>query len=425
MTTFYIKTLGCKVNQYESQVIREQFLNSGFREAGSCDRPDICIINTCSVTNHAQAKGRNYINRLRSRYPDTTLVVTGCTVNYKPEFIDGKAVFLIKNEEKYSLVNMFMEKRKENGDSGISYFANRTRAFVKIQDGCDEFCSYCILPYVRGRSRSRNFDEVIKEVKRLVDNKYREIVLVGIHLGDYGKDIGRKNALVKLLKELEKIPRLSRIRLSSLEPQDIKGPLIERIVQSQNICRHLHIPLQSGDNVVLKRMNRRYKYEEYRNLLNTITFEIPDIVFTTDIIVGFPSETEEQFLNSCRAVEEMGFIKVHIFPYSLRPGTDAVNFSGRVSSKDIKKRVKILQKIASHTSLKEKEKKIGSFQEILVEKPGINSIGYTQTPKSLMSGYTSGYIPVKIEGTTAPNSLVNVKITGIEGEYLIGLAPAA
>lgn len=419
------------MNQYESQAIREQFLASGFREAGSCDKPDICIINTCSVTNHAQAKGRNYINRLRSRYPDTTLVATGCTVNYKSESIDGKVDFLIKNEEKYSLVNMLtssephslrglVKERKENGDSGISYFANRTRAFLKIQDGCDEFCSYCILPYVRGRSKSRDFDEIIKEAKRLVDNKYREIVLVGIHLGDYGKDIDVQDALVELLKELEKIPRLSRIRLSSLEPQDIKDPLIERIAGSQKICRHLHIPLQSGDNIILKQMNRRYKYEEYRNLLNRIAFNIPDIVFTTDIIVGFPSETEEQFLNSCRAVKELGFIKVHIFPYSLRPGTDAAKFPGKISNKDIKKRVRILQKTASDISFKEKEKKIGTLQEVLIEKPGINSIGYTHTPKSLVCGYTSGYIPVKIEGSTVPNSLVNVKITGIEGEYLIG-----
>lgn len=414
MKTFHIKTLGCKVNQYDSQVIREQFLDRGFREVngGFQSSPDICIVNTCSVTNRAQAKGRNYINHLRRHYPETTLIVTGCTVDYQPESAGRKADLLVSNRDKFSLINILFNKKKIENDLGIRNFAGRIRAFVKVQDGCNEFCSYCVLPYVRGRSRSRDFKEVIKEVKRLVDYGYREIILTGIHLGDYGKDKDEKDLLVYLLKELEKIPDLIRIRLSSLEPQDITDQLVEKIAVSNKICRHLHIPLQSGDDIMLKNMNRKYIYGEYRSLLNRIVSKIPEISFTTDVMVGFPGETEEQFLNSCRAVEEIGFVKVHIFPYSLRPGTKAEKLAGRILNRDIKRRAKALDDIAKKVSMKMKKKLIGSLQDVLVEKSEMESVGYT-----------SGYIPVKLKESLVANVLVRIRVIGIEEEYLIATEP--
>lgn len=250
---------------------------------------------------------------------------------------------------------------------------------------------------------------MINEVIRLVNNGYREIVLTGIHLGDYGKDKGKQNDLVELLKRLEEIPQLVRIRLSSLEPQDFTEQLIDKVACSDKICWHFHIPLQSGDNVILKKMNRRYNYEEYKSLLDAITARIPEVFFTTDIIVGFPGETDSQFLCSCKAVEEIGFVKVHIFPYSVRPGTAAVRFKNRVSDSGVGGRLKTLKKVSEDTALKVKGKLLGSTQEVLVEKSGMNSLGYT-----------SGYIPALVSGARDSNTLVKVRITGTEGQYLAG-----
>lgn len=411
MKTFFIKTLGCKVNQYDSQVIREQFLGDGFREVTSNENlsPDICIVNTCSVTNRASSKGRNYINHLRRIYPESTLVATGCTVDYQPESINEKVNFLISNKDKSSLADMFTENKNKKNNHRITNFSGRTRAFVKVQDGCNEFCSYCVLPYVRGRSTSRDSKSIIDEVKILVHNGYREIVLTGIHLGDYGRNKGKQNVLVKLLKELEIIDKLARIRLSSLEPQDITEQLIEKIAESSKICKHLHIPLQSGNNIILKNMNRKYTYKQYKNLLEKIRNRIPNINFTTDIIAGFPGETERQFLDSCKAIEKLQFVKVHVFPYSLRAKTIASSFSNRVEAKDIKSRARALQEISQKTEVAVKKKLIGSLQEILIEKSGVNS-----------TGYTSGYMPVLVKSHVISNTLIKVKITDINKFYLVG-----
>jgi len=421
MKTFYIKTFGCKVNQYDSQVIREQFLNNGFKESESSVNPDICVVNTCAVTVRAQAKGRRYINYVKKRYPNTSLVVTGCIAGYQPESIRGNADFLADNNGKFSLIDNFVKKKVGIGNSeGISSFKGHTRAFIKVQDGCNQFCSYCILPYIRGRSRSRDAENIIKEVKRLSRNGYSEIVLTGIHLGDYGMDRGRNNGLAGLLEKLEGIDGLARIRLSSLEPQDVTSELIDKTACSKKICRHFHIPLQSGDDVILKRMNRRYTYNWYRDLIKKILSRVPDVSFSTDIIVGFPGETNAQFLNSCRAVEEIGFNKVHIFPYSLREGTAAASFPNRVSEKDIKARVKDIDKIASITALMLKKRLISSFQDVLIEKYAKNI-----QPDVLGWGYTAGYMPAVIKSADGnfkarAGSIVRLKITGIEGRYLTG-----
>lgn len=371
MKTFIIKTFGCKVNQYESQAIREKLLQDGYKEVSERDSPDLCIINTCCVTQTAERKSRQYVNHIRRTCPSSQLFVTGCSVDYNPGSYGS--VTLVPNEKKYQYMGQ-----------GISSFHSHTRAFVKVQDGCNQFCSYCLLPYVRGRSRSRPLEDVLEEVRRLVSNGYHEVVLTGIHLGDY-KDLPR------LLSELSKFPDLLRIRLSSLEPQDITQDFLNVILRNPKICRHFHIPLQSGSDRILERMNRRYRYTEYRKLIEDIREKVPEVSFTTDLIVGFPGETQEDFLATCHAVEEIGFAKVHIFPYSNRPGTTASRFPDRVPPIVIKRRVGDLLYIADKTSSEVKSRLIGTFQDVLIE--GFNR------------GYTSGYIPIRIDGENNKNQL--------------------
>lgn len=405
MKTFTIKTFGCKVNQYESQAIREKYLSLRYKEVSNDEVPSLCIVNTCCVTENAGRKSRQFVNRARKFYPDAKIIVAGCSVDYNPE--DFKtADLLIPNVEK--------------PQTGISDFYGHTRTFVKIQDGCEQFCTYCIVPYVRGQPRSRNFSEILDEVKRLVAKGYCEIVLTGIHLGEYDR-------FGELIKELEKINpapsyskpcdfsrrgginSLLRIRLSSIEPQELTNGIVDIISKSSNICRHLHIPLQSGSDKILKDMNRRYSFAEYKKVTGNIRKKIPEVVFTTDIIVGFPGEAEKDFLLSCDAVEEIGFAKVHIFPYSDRPGTKAAGFTDKINPKEIKRRVKVLQDKADKTAQNIRRGMIGTMQEVLVEGTGRR-----------VSGYTSGYIPVHIKNNVQINKLVKVKITGQNCNCLVG-----
>lgn len=405
MQTFSIKTFGCKVNQYESQAIRERFLQSGYGEVSNGDIPEVCVVNTCCVTERAEKKGKQYISHIRRGYPDSLLVVTGCSVDYNHKSFQN-VNFIVPNIKKFSIIDILGGETSKDGEClGISQFKGRTRAFVKIQDGCNQFCSYCVLPYVRGRSRTRRLEEVLDEVKKLVLNGYREIVLTGIHLGDY-------SGLPKLLELLGGMQNLLRIRLSSLEPQDIAGDILETVQVNSKICRHFHIPLQSGSDRILDQMNRRYTYSEYKKIIDNIRNRIPDVTFTTDIMVGFPGEGEKDFLATCRAVEEIGFIKVHIFPYSNRPGTKASGFLNKVPQEEIRERVSILKDIADKIAYRQKNKLIGSLQDVLIEGNGRN-----------ITGYTSGYIPIiisSISKAVVSNELVKVNITGMDNQFLIG-----
>lgn len=367
MKTFSIKAFGCKVNQYDAQVIREEYIRDGYKEILNGDSPDVYIVNTCRVTDRAEKKSRQFIRYIKREFPDSKVIVSGCSVDYRP-----------------------------SGFKEISSFQGHTRAFVKIQDGCNQFCSYCVLPYVRGRSRCRDFGSVVDEVKRLVLNGYKEIVLTGIHLGDY-------HELPRLLRCLEEIPGLLRIRLSSIEPQDVTRELIEEIFRNQKVCRHLHIPLQSGSDKVLKRMNRNYTYCAYKELIE----KMPGFTFTTDVMVGFPGEDEEDFLATIRAVEEIGFSKVHIFPYSHRPGTRAADLPDRVPQEEIRRRTTALKKVADKTAQAEKLKLLGSIQDVLVEDSG--------------EGYTAGYIPVRIKGCSLVNVIAKIRIVDLDGQSLIGV----
>jgi threonylcarbamoyladenosine tRNA methylthiotransferase MtaB len=395
--TFLIKTFGCKVNQYESQVIREKFLADGYSEISNGNTPSVCVVNTCCVTENAERKSRQFINRLKKSYPDSKIIAAGCSVNLKSQSIK-KADILISNEKKDSI----LPDKKKNDKNGISKFTGHTRAFVKIQDGCNQFCSYCIVPHVRGRSRSRNLDEIIEEIKRLVSSGHKEIVVTGIHVGDF-------DSFNELIEIIDKIPDLLRVRISSIEPQDMTEDLMRSIFKSKKICRHFHIPLQSGSSRILRLMNRSYDYSEYKKLIEGIARQAPKVIFTTDIIVGFPGETKEDFVSTCNAVKEIGFAKVHIFPYSKRQGAKAADFACSVSPSEIKRRVKVLEEIADESAKKVRTGLIGTIQNVLIE----NIDGK-------INGYTEGYIPVKINSNIVPNTFIAVKIIGQESSYLIG-----
>jgi len=396
-------TLGCKANQYDTQSIREKFLNSGFQEINNGKKADVYLINTCTVTHRADSDSLNLIRRAKRENSKAKIIVTGCLTELDSHKIKqiSKNITLVKNRDKKNILKCFPAYSLQLTTyslNGISSFAGHTRAFLKIQDGCDNFCSYCKVPLVRGRSRSRPKEEIISEAKRLVVNGFKEIVLTGICLGAY-------RDLVGLIEKLEKIPGLLRIRLSSIEAGDISDELIEKIAKSDKICRHLHIPIQSGDNEILKKMNRKYSRDDYLNLIKEIKRKIPQIAITTDCLVGFPSESEESFRNTLDLVKKIMPLKVHIFPYSARPTTAAAGFKEKVKIEVIKERIKRLEKLADSCSLQYRKKFSGKIMPVLIEGQVKNKLDFWQ-------GYTDNYIKVILKSRAdLKNCIQSIRLT--------------
>ncbi len=366
LKTFAIKTIGCKVNQYDSQLIRENLSVSGCVEAE--DHPDIFIVSTCAVTHNSVAKSRQAVRRAIRLYPDAEVIVTGCCVESDYETfsaIPGVSI-LVKNKQKAG-IGKLIGAEISDGVRSIKGFAGHSRAFIKIQDGCNFSCSYCIVPRVRGRSRSRPMDEILEEAKQLVSNGYREVVLSGIHLGAYGKDRGEPSALVDLIRLMERIEKLRRIRLSSIEPREVSDDLIEVMSTNGKLCPHIHIPLQSGDEGVLKVMKRNYTPGYYRWLIDKIRNRLPDISLTTDVMIGFPAENEEAFLNTVAMVEHCGFSRVHIFPFSPRPETEAWRMGDPISPAVKEERKEVMQDAAAKTAEAYRRRFLGRSVEVLVQ----------------------------------------------------------
>lgn len=393
MTRICFYTFGCKTNQYETQLLREQLSKSGLEEVSALIKADIYIINSCTVTHDADAACRKLVRRILRSNPLARIIVTGCYAIRAPREIRSAC-----NEK--TQIEVFPEKEKISqffGCSTINYqlstinwFHNHARAFVKIQDGCDAFCSYCIVPYVRPELWSRPAEEIIKEINILVANGYKEIVLTGIRLGKYKfKDKYRKvYNLRDLISELEKIKGLFRLRLSSLEMNEIDNKLIRLIAKSKKICHHLHIPLQSGDNYILKLMNRPYNTEEFKMKIEQIRQYIPDIGISTDIIVGFPGEEEKHFLSSYQFVKESNFSRIHVFPYSARPGTVAVGFDSQVPIKIKEIRIKKFLALNEYLQNEFRKKFIGQRMQVLLDK---------REKDGKFSGFTSNYIRIYTE----------------------------
>lgn len=419
-----IYTLGCKVNSYESEFVRSILENHNYE---ICDFDEICdiyIINTCTVTNTSDVKSRKIIRSARKRNKDALIIAMGCFIqssfNNKSSIIDEIDI-AIGNKDKSKIINIIDDYYKNKDkkeyfydnfdnafeDMHIEKYENRTRAFVKIQDGCENFCTYCIIPYVRGKCRSKSFDKVINEIKTLVNNGFKEIVLTGIHTGNYGIDIN--SSFKELLSEIVKIKDLKRLRISSIEINELNDEVLDIIKNNNVIVDHLHIPIQAASNNVLKLMNRKYTLDEFVNRIKVIKSIRENMNITTDIIVGFPEETDDDFESGINVLKEIGFSKLHVFPYSIRTGTVAANMI-QVDDKVKKQRAKKLLELSKELEINYMNKFIDSEVEVLIE---------TNNGKYAL-GHTTNYLHIKILNSNYKSEdLVRVKIKKIEYPFLI------
>lgn len=408
---FNIITFGCKVNQYESNMMKENMLSSNFFYTEDLSDANIIIVNTCSVTNVADKKCLKMIRRLKREYSNAILVVAGCSSQNKQSVYESLDIdILIGNRDKSiidKLIKEYIETEKKyvkfyndrNLDFEDMYISdyNHTRAFIKIEDGCDNFCSYCIIPYVRGSVRSKDFDKVIKEAKELAKHGHKEIVLTGIHTGHYqnnGYD------LTDLINELSKIDDIKRIRISSIEVTELNEKFLDMLKNNDKVCDHLHIPLQAGSDEILKRMNRKYDLAYYEEKIKKIRSIRPDISISTDIIVGFPYETEELFLNTLEFSKKIKFSKIHVFPYSVRVGTAAANMKEQVDEVVKKMRVKRLMAVSHMLEVDYYNKFKDKELDILIE----------TCDNNVSEGHTSNYLLVSVPENIKVGEIVRRKI---------------
>lgn len=401
-------TLGCKVNQYDTQKIREDFLRSGFQEINNGNKADIYVVNTCTVTANADRKSRYFIHYAHRQNPRAGIIVTGCYAQLDKEQVSAmpgvKRVVSIEDQKNIPRLLNYRRKTAKLCHSGISGFSGHTRAFLKIQEGCVNFCSYCRVPLARGRLKSKPLQQIRAEALELVRSGFKEIVLCGICLGSYGRDLKEKIDLVDAIEIIEAIPGLLRIRLSSIEAGDVSERLIKKMADSAKLCRHLHIPLQSGDDRILKKMNRRLNSRDYLALAKKIKKEISGVSITTDLVVGFPGETEQAFGSSLKLIRRIMPLRAHIFPYSPRPKTAAYNFSGRVPPEEIQKRIARLKKAVSLCSLAYKKQFLKRKMEVLIE-------GRDSQKRRYWQGYTGNYIKVLVKSErNLKNRLISLSL---------------
>lgn len=437
MPTVAFHTLGCKVNQYETEAIMEQFLSCGYTINEFEDVADIYVVNTCTVTNIADQKSRQMLSKAKKRNEDAVVVAVGCYVQMAHEQLEQNTFIdvLVGNTHKNQIVEIvekYMETHHkknyiENVHGDVHYEElkidtqlSKTRSTIKIQDGCNQYCTYCIIPFTRGKIRSRHIDNVVEEVKRLVEAEYKEIILTGIHLASYGKDLEGEN-LLDLLKELNSIDSLERIRLGSLEPTLITKEFLEELNRLTKVCDHFHLSMQSGSDSVLKRMNRRYDSKTYAEKVELIReyYDKPSI--TTDVIVGFPMETEEEAQETLAFVEKIGFSEMHIFKYSIREGTKAADMKPQVPGPEKNKRSKAMSAVADRS----KNKYLSDF--LTLQKKVLFEDTVEIEGQHYLTGYTTNYLKVFIpldklpeesEGYT--NSIRPVKLKELFQEGILG-----
>ena len=434
MPSFFITTLGCRVNRFESDAVAMALTSLGWAKSDKAASADYCIINTCTVTGKASVESRNMIRQMVRNNPDAQVVVTGCyaqTEAEEIEKIDGVAA-VISHTEKHKVPD-YIVALHETGQAHFSEDRNkscretlfhgidvevpgtRTRPLLKIQDGCDAFCSYCIVPHTRGRSRSMAKDEVLQRLKGLGEKGFQEVVLTGIHIGCYGLDLTPKTSFYELLKAMDEERPVQRVRLGSMEPMEIGDELVELAASSPFFCDHFHIPLQSGDDDILKRMKRPYTAQRFRDLATIIHKASPTAAIGADVIVGFPGETEAQFENTCKLLESLPLAYLHVFPFSPRERTPAASFDGKIDGETMKARTAKVRAIGDAAKKRFMEQAIGTKVEVLVERVRDKKSGR-------LKGLTSNYIPVQIEGDDdLMNTLVPVTLTQIhDGGFLTG-----
>ncbi len=403
-------TLGCKVNQYETQLIREQFLSRGYVEAAAGEPADVCVVNTCTVTGNADKDSLYHVHRCARQNPQAKIIVTGCMAELDAKLLKAQpqVAAVVRNRDKARLVNACRRVlgRPAGGSAarGISAFAGHSRAFVKIQDGCNNRCSYCKVALVRGPSKSRPVKDILNEAAALVENGFKEIVLTGICLGSFGKDLKPRSSLTGLIAQLEKVTGLARIRLSSIEASDVTPELIAMIARSKKLCRHLHIPIQSGDDTVLRLMNRRYSSSDYLALIARARKAVPGIAITTDVLVGFPGEGEKHFLNTVKLLRRIKPSRMHIFGYSVRQGTPAAALPGHVGRETIKERMNILQEAGRQFTAAFIRQSARKPQRVLFENPVKGKPGWWE-------GYTDTYLKVQARLPNRGQQVCELRLT--------------
>ena len=416
---FLINTLGCKVNTYESNVIRDIFLNEGYEESNS--NVDIAVINTCTVTNTSDSKSLKVIKHTIKNNPNAIVIVCGCFSQINPDRLkDMEGVSIVLGNYNKSKIMDYIKQYKKDKKQIIDVRElndekfecmklnnfNKTRAFVKIEDGCENFCSYCIIPYSRGKVRSKLMEEVLDEVNTLVNNGHREIVLTGIHTGHYGADIEEYD-FSDLLNEICKIKGLERLRISSIEITELDDKFLETLKNNKIIVDHMHIPLQSGCDKTLKEMNRKYDVAYFKDKIKKIRSIRPNISITTDVIVGFPNETEDDFNTTVNTIKEIKFTKLHVFPFSVRKGTVAETMENQIDEKTKKERVHILMDISKELELDYMNKFVGCEVEFI---PEVSKDGY-------IIGHTGNYLQIKSKIKSNGHETIKTTIKSIEYPY--------
>lgn len=421
MRSVGILTLGCKVNTYESEYVINILKEHNYEIKSFDDVCDIYIINTCTVTNTSDIKSRKMIRNAIKKNPNACVVAMGCFIEANKDYqIEGLDIVLGNKDKskivdlldeyftkKEKIVKLYNDPKSQFEDMYITNFPGRTRAFVKIQDGCENFCSYCIIPFVRGKCRSKDKDKVISEINALVKNGYQEVVLTGIHTGNYGVDLDTNFAT--LLKELVKIEGLKRLRISSIEITELTDEVLEVLKTSPIIVDHLHIPLQAGSDEILKAMNRKYDLSYFFEKIKKIREIRPNISITTDVIVGFPGETTELFEQTIKTCRDLEFAKIHVFPYSERQETKAMELPNHIESNEKKRRARELLLVSKELEITYANKFLNKQVEVLIEE---DKDGYSY-------GHTSNYLHVKINKKLKHNTFVTVTITKVDYPYCL------
>ena len=439
-------TLGCKVNQYETNAVEEIFTQNGYTLTDFDDKSDIYIINTCTVTSMSDRKSRQVIRRAKKNNKDAIVVVMGCYAQNDPDAIikiedvnlvlgtkDKNKIFeevqkISKHDKVVRVTNIMDELEFEN--LSVTSYTKNTRAFVKIQDGCDRYCSYCIIPYTRGRIRSRNISDIVREVQSLSDNGYKEVVLTGIHIASYGKDLKKsKNelipiidsqkddfiqadiSLIDVIEEVSKIKNIHRVRIGSVEPIIISDDFLKRLTKIEKFCHHFHLSLQSGCDDTLKRMNRRYTTDEYRDAVLKIRQYFDSPAITTDIITGFPGETQEEFEKTYLYLSDINLYEMHIFPFSRRSGTKAYDMKNQIDNDTKHKRSEKLITLANKNKNDFEQNLIGKTVDVLFE----------QKDEQYYHGYTKNYVKIHVKSDKElSGKLIDVRINALENGRLIG-----
>ena len=431
MKKAYLSTLGCKVNQFETAAFKTELEQRGLRITKAIDEAELIIINTCTVTQKAGKESRREIARAARRNPGAEIVVTGCHAELAADelrtmfAIDKHRLRIVQNDAKEQLVESIfapdsaartahlsdIETDGSISRLSVSRFIGRTRAYLRVQDGCESFCSYCIVPYARGKSRSLPITEVLEQAERYVDAGHREIVVTGIHVGQYGMDLDEGHDIVSLMASLCSHLSATRFRLSSIEPLEINDQLLSLMAGSENFMPHLHIPLQSGDDLVLSRMNRRYRAEEFINIVTKCRTRLPDAALGLDVLVGFPGESEAQFNNTKTLLKSIDLSYLHVFPYSRRPGTRAADFAGHVDKSVKQKRVEQLRHLSDEKKKTFYGRFIGSRRSALLEREKSSGSG--------LRGFTDNYIPIRVEHTgPKPAEAVIVELDRLAGSVV-------